>query len=55
MPAFLLGSLERNPPVGTLQLFLIVVLSFIACLIGELLERYLFFAAVASPRMPGSP
>jgi hypothetical protein len=23
------------------------------CLVGELLERYLFFAAVASPRMPG--
>jgi hypothetical protein len=26
---------------------------FVACLAGELLERYLFFAAVASPRMPG--
>ena len=24
-----------------------------ACLAGELLERYLFFAAVASPKMPG--
>ncbi len=27
---------------------------FVACLAGELLERYLFFAAVASPRMPGT-
>lgn len=27
--------------------------SFLACLGGELLERSLFFAAVASPRMPG--
>ena len=27
---------------------------FGACVIGELLERYLFFAAVAAPRMPGS-
>jgi DMSO reductase anchor subunit len=28
-------------------------LLFIACLAGELLERYLFFAACAAPRMPG--
>ena len=27
---------------------------FMACLAGELIERYLFFAAIASPRMPGS-
>lgn len=26
---------------------------FAACMTGELLERYLFFAAVAAPRMPG--
>ncbi len=26
---------------------------FAACLAGELLERYLFFAACAAPRMPG--
>jgi formate dehydrogenase iron-sulfur subunit len=26
---------------------------FVACLGGELLERYLFFAACAAPRMPG--
>jgi hypothetical protein len=26
---------------------------FAACLAGEILERYLFFAAVAGPRMPG--
>jgi len=54
MPAFLLGNLQRDPPPGDLQLALIVVLAFVACLIGELLERYLFFAAVAAPRMPGS-
>ena len=28
-------------------------LLFVACLAGELLERYLFFAACAAPRMPG--
>jgi hypothetical protein len=40
--------------VGDWQIGLMVVLAFAACLIGELLERYLFFAAVAAPRMPGS-
>ena len=28
-------------------------LLFVACLAGELLERYLFFTACAAPRMPG--
>jgi hypothetical protein len=27
---------------------------FVLCVLGELLERYLFFAAVAAPRMPGT-
>jgi len=53
MPALLLKATSESPqdPV-----FLIIVTSmlFVACLAGELLERYLFFAAVASPRMPGS-
>ena len=31
----------------------LTALLFLACLAGELLERYLFFAAVAAPRMPG--
>jgi hypothetical protein len=26
---------------------------FVACLVGELLERYQFFAACAAARMPG--
>lgn len=53
MPALLLRvtSETQQDPV-----FLVIVASmlFLACLAGELLERYLFFAAVASPRMPGS-
>jgi formate dehydrogenase iron-sulfur subunit len=53
MPALLLRATSETPrdPV-----FLVIVTSmlFVACLAGELLERYLFFAAVASPRMPGS-
>ena len=53
MPALLLRATSESPQD---PIFLIIVTSmlFVACLAGELLERYLFFAAVASPRMPGS-
>lgn len=54
LPALVLGNLQRANPVGDWQLGLMVLLAFAGCLIGELLERYLFFAAVAAPRMPGS-
>jgi DMSO reductase anchor subunit len=53
MPAFLLQSFGADPPPGDLFLLLTVTILFLACLLGELLERYLFFAAVSSPRMPG--
>ena len=53
-PALLLrhfstASLES----GQLELVITTALLFGASLAGELLERYLFFAAVAAPRMPG--
>ncbi|MEQ9069607.1 MAG: molybdopterin oxidoreductase, partial [Gimesia chilikensis] len=51
MPLFLLN--QQTQPVQNLTLFLIVSILFIACLAGEHLERYLFFSAVAAPRMPG--
>ena len=38
---------------GQLQLVVAALLLFGASLAGELLERYLFFAAVAAPSMPG--
>ena len=46
---------ERPLPSGSfwLELMIATVLLFGASLAGELLERYLFFAAVAAPRMPG--
>ncbi len=49
MPAFLLAG------HGTTEVASIIIVSmlFVACLAGELLERYQFFAAVAAPRMPG--
>ncbi|HUY88180.1 MAG TPA: DmsC/YnfH family molybdoenzyme membrane anchor subunit [Pirellulales bacterium] len=54
MPAFQLSHLftETSPwQPGRALIFGSVL--FAACLVGELLERYLFFAAVAGPRMPG--
>ena len=56
MPGLLL--LSRVPATtgqGQDLVFVVLVgMLFCACLAGELLERYLFFAAVASPRMPGT-
>ncbi len=43
------GSLENRQ----LELMIATMLLFGASLAGELLERFLFFAAVAAPRMPG--
>lgn len=51
MPAFLLN--HQTQPLPNLTLFIIVSILFIACLMGEFLERYLYFSAVAAPRMPG--
>jgi Fe-S-cluster-containing dehydrogenase component/DMSO reductase anchor subunit len=54
MPA-LLYDVVRSPSHDggspLLQAIAVAIL-FLACLAGELLERYLFFAAVAAPRMP---
>ena len=36
-----------------MQFVVLTALLFAACLAGELLERYLFFAACAAPQMPG--
>jgi formate dehydrogenase iron-sulfur subunit len=52
MPAFLLLSLssgEQNLP----QFVVVTSMLFIASLVGELLERALFFTACAAPKMPG--
>lgn len=39
---------------NSILLTLTVTVLFVSCLYGELMERYLFFAASSSPRMPGS-
>lgn len=53
MPAVLRSLIGEVAPSSVLMLATSAVL-FVACLAGEFLERYLFFAAVASPRMPGT-
>jgi Fe-S-cluster-containing dehydrogenase component/DMSO reductase anchor subunit len=58
MPLFLLLNAPADGDVAAgadVQTVLMVAMLFSACLAGELLERFLFFAAVSAPRMPGGP
>lgn len=57
MPGFLLIQSEQATTPGAVGIkqVIIVGMLFIACLLGEMFERYLFFAAVSGPRMPGGP
>ena len=58
LPALWLEQFSNSPtslaleslPIGTAAVIAVI---WGGCLAGELLERYLFFAAVAAPRMPG--
>lgn len=54
MPLFLQSLLEQPAEGQTVVRVGVMTMLFVACVSGELLERYLFFAAVAAPRMPGS-
>lgn len=53
VPSLLLNTLTRDQ-ITPLSLTLQVGFIFVASLVGELLERFLFFATVAAPRMPGN-
>jgi formate dehydrogenase iron-sulfur subunit len=53
MPVLLLNALPTLSSTSVVQFAAMTGLLFVACLAGELLERYLFFAACAAPRMPG--
>jgi DMSO reductase anchor subunit len=57
LPALLVADKAINPPAGFSPLFigLTVALILLVLLIGEWIERYLFFTAVVAPKMPGSP
>ena len=51
MPLLLVAS--QADDFSRSSLLILVVMMFVASLVGELLERYLFFAASVAPRMPG--
>ncbi|MCH2203845.1 MAG: dimethyl sulfoxide reductase anchor subunit [Fuerstiella sp.] len=52
MPLFLWQELSAEE-TRTLVVAIVVSMLFVACLAGELLERYQYFAACAAPGMPG--
>jgi formate dehydrogenase iron-sulfur subunit len=53
MPLFVWHDLGNGTSAPGLPAIIGAVMLFAATLAGELLERYLFFAACAAPRMPG--
>ena len=53
MPGFLLLRFAAGAAESQVELLVFSFLLLAASLAGELLERYLFFAAAAGPRMPG--
>ena len=57
LPAVLAASFLSKAAGGHSPLFVIAAVSLSLCLLvaGELLERYMFFAAVVAPKMPGAP
>lgn len=55
LPLMLAGEAATlSSESGLVQFFILTSLLLVACLAGELLERYLFFAACAAPQMPGA-
>jgi formate dehydrogenase iron-sulfur subunit len=57
LPAVLAGPYFLQPVSGHTPLFIAAAVGFstILLVVGELLERYMFFAAVVAPKMPGAP
>lgn len=55
IPALIVLDTASSSPIGISDPMLTVMVgtSFLLLLVGELCERYLFFTAVVSPRMPG--
>jgi Fe-S-cluster-containing dehydrogenase component/DMSO reductase anchor subunit len=54
LPTMLIGEAATLADgVVLVQFIVLTALMFVACLAGEMLERYLFFAACAAPQMPG--
>lgn len=49
-----LTMVTLDPAVPSSSVFVLTFLSWLGLMLGELLERSLFFAAVSAPRMPGA-
>lgn len=56
LPLVLLGEPQLAPDAGFQPIFVGIVALLVLglCLVGEFLERYLYFTAVVAPKMPGS-
>lgn len=54
LPVLLILRFEPGHDGDPVGVVVIVAAAFVACLAGEVIERYQFFAAVSSPRMPGN-
>jgi Fe-S-cluster-containing dehydrogenase component/DMSO reductase anchor subunit len=55
LPGVLVLSAESTTTPSTYTIVAAVVAMLALSFVGELLERYLFFAAVVAPKMPGAP
>jgi formate dehydrogenase iron-sulfur subunit len=55
LPGLLLAWCSQAGEKSALAVAAMLVLMFSLNFAGELLERYLFFAAVVAPKMPGAP
>jgi formate dehydrogenase iron-sulfur subunit len=57
LPMMLIDQLNSETTTASMESTSVVVMVgiiLVACFTGEILERFQFFAAVASPRMPGN-
>lgn len=52
---YLVHSQSPTPTLATPEVVASVTAGWMASFVGELCERYLFFAAVVAPKMPGAP
>jgi DMSO reductase anchor subunit len=54
LPLVLAEQLRGTPAVGPLVTVVVLSASFLGLLIGEMVERALFFKASSAPKMPGA-
>jgi DMSO reductase anchor subunit len=56
MPCWIIGTYPSTVETfSSPQTVIVAALTLAVCFVGELLERYMFFAAVVAPKMPGAP